>query len=477
MTLDGRFVVAEDDASQRSQLAGFLRDLGAEVHECADGVAALEAVRRVHPDVVITDLRMPGLDGRELLREIVALNPEIRTLLVTAYGTVEGAVACLKEGAYDYLLKPLDLGEVEEVARRALEERHLRRENRELKSRLGEIESLPGLVTAGGAMAEVLSTVARAARSSVSVLLLGESGTGKELVARALHAAGPRAARPFVAVGAAALSPTLLESELFGHERGAFTGAERARAGRFEAASGGTLFLDEVGDLPPEVQVKLLRVLQERTVERVGSNRPLPVDVRIVSATHRDLPAEVAAGRFREDLYYRLAVVTIELPPLRRRRSDIPLLVEHFVAKHAEASGGEARAFSREALDLLVRYDYPGNVRELENVVQRCLVLARGPRIGVGDLPPAVRLTAAAPEAAEAQSRTLPARLEALERAAIDEALEAERGNQTRAAARLGISERALRYKLSRLRREAGERQSSSDRNATSTSSSNPDSR
>ncbi len=472
MNLEGRFVLAEDDAAQRQQLAGFLRDLGAEVHEAADGRAALELVRRVHPDVVLTDLRMPELDGRELLREIVTFNPEIRTVIATAYGTVEGAVACLKEGACDYLLKPLELDEVERVLRRALEERHLRRENRELRRRLGEIESVPGLVTAGGPMAEVLSTVARVARSTISVLVLGESGTGKELVARAIHAAGPRAGRPFVAVSAAALSPTLLESELFGHERGAFTGADRARAGRFEAAAGGTLFLDEVGDLPPEVQVKLLRVLQERTVERVGSNRPLPVDVRLVAATHHDLPAEVAAGRFREDLYYRLAVVTIELPPLRHRRSDVPLLVEHFIAKHAEVSDGIARAISREAMDLLVRYDYPGNVRELENIVQRCLVLARGPQITTADLPPTVLTAASEDPEAEDGGSTLPARIVALERTAITEALEAEGGNQTRAAELLGISERALRYKLAKLRGGGPGRQDSSNRPDDSTRSS-----
>ncbi|HSM14746.1 MAG TPA: sigma-54 dependent transcriptional regulator, partial [Thermoanaerobaculia bacterium] len=382
----------------------------------------------------------------------VALNPEIRTVVVTAYGTVEGAVACLKDGACDYLLKPLDLDEVEQVARRALEERHLRRENRELRRRLGEIESVPGIVTAGGPMAEVLSAVARVARSSVSVLLLGESGTGKELVARAIHAASARAARPFVAVSAAALSPTLLESELFGHERGAFTGADRARVGRFEAASGGTLFLDEIGDLPAEVQVKLLRVLQERTIERLGSNRPVPVDVRFLSATHRDLAAEVASGRFREDLYYRLAVVTIELPPLRRRRSDIPLLVEHFVEKHAAAAGGTARALSREAMDVLMAYAFPGNVRELENVVQRCMVMARGSLITVDDLPSTLREAARGEGDPDDPGATLPERIAALERRAIDRALAAEQGNQTRAALRLGISERALRYKLAKLR-------------------------
>ncbi len=450
MTLDGRVLVVDDDRSQRELLAEFLRELGAEVLEAADGPEALDRVRTALPDVVLSDFRMPGMDGLTLLREVRAANPEVEFVIVTAYGTVADAVQSLKDGASDYLLKPLDLDEVEHVVRRAVERRHLVRENRELRRRLGEVESLPGIVTAGGPMDVVLSTIARVAPTPVSVLLLGESGTGKELVARALHAASPRASGPFVAVNAAALSPTLLESELFGHERGAFTGAERPRSGRFEAASGGTLFLDEVGDLPPEVQVKLLRVLQERAVERVGSNRALPIDVRLVSATHRDLPIEVREGRFREDLYYRLAVVSVEIPPLRRRRADIPLLVEHFVERLGRA-GVPARRFSREAMDRLVRYDYPGNVRELENVVQRSLVLARGEVVSTADLPPSVRAAGAAGEG-DTASGPLPERVASLERAAIEEALRAEGGNQSRAAARLGISERALRYKLAKYR-------------------------
>jgi two-component system NtrC family response regulator len=453
MKLDARILVVEDDPSQRELLIGFLRDLGARVEEAGDGRVALEIVRRESVDIVVTDLRIPELDGHALLKEIREINPEISTIVVTAYGTVEGAVACLKDGAFHYLLKPLDLEEVECVVRKALESHHLLRENRELKRRLGRIESVPGIVTGGGAMAEVLSTVSRVAPSTVPVLLLGESGTGKELIARAIHAAGPRADKPFVAVNGAALSPTLLESELFGHERGAFTGAERARQGRFEAASGGTLFLDEIGDLAGEVQVKLLRVLQERMVERVGSQTPIAVDVRFIAATHRDLTADVGAGRFREDLYYRLAVVAIEIPPLRQRRADIPLLVDHFVAKHADDAGGGAKTFSREALDLLVRYDFPGNVRELENVVQRCQVLARGEQITTDDLPASVLGSSGETPAGELDpGASLPARVAALEREAIEEMLVAENGNQSRAAARLGISERALRYKLAKYR-------------------------
>ena len=457
MKLDGRFLVVDDDASQRRMLAGFLEDLEAEVVEAKSGEEALELVLSDHPDVVLTDLRMPGMDGHELLVEIRRVNPEIRVLVATAYGTVEGAVQCLKDGAFDYLLKPLNLDEVEHLARRALEERHLERENRDLRRRLGAVESVPGIITTGGAMSEVLSKVARVADSGVSVLILGESGTGKELIARAIHSAGSRANGPFVAVSGAALSSSLLESELFGHERGAFTGADRARAGRIEAAHGGTLFLDEIGDLPPEVQVKLLRTLQERTVERVGSNRGIPIDVRILAATHRDLPAEIESRRFREDLYYRLAVVTIDLPPLRRRRADIPGLIEHFLEKHTVTTGTREMRISREAVDSLVRYDYPGNVRELENIVQRGMVLARGGEITTVDLPESVVSVAArAGKLEPGREATLPERVAALERQAIEDALEEVDGNQTRAAKLLGISERKLRYKLVKYR-DAGD--------------------
>jgi DNA-binding NtrC family response regulator len=454
MSLEGRVLIVEDDPAQREMLVGFLRDLGVETEAAENGRRALDLLDSQPIDLVVTDLRMPGMEGSELLKKIKAQNPELGVVLVTAFGTVQGAVEALKAGACNYLLKPLDLDEVEHVIRRCLADRQLRRENRELRQRLGEIESLPGIVTAGGSMAETLSEVGRVAPSNVSVLLQGESGTGKELLARAIHAASPRADQPFVAVNAAALSPTLLESELFGHERGAFTGADRARTGRFESAEGGTLFLDEIGELPAEIQVKLLRVLQERAIERVGSNQSIPVDVRVVAATHHDLPARLQEGSFREDLYYRLAVVTIELPPLRRRRSDIPLLVDHFLEKHAGAADGETKSFSREAMDLVVRYDFPGNVRELENVVQRCLVLARGKLITIDDLPASI-LGANQTSTVETPDATLPARIEALERAAIDEALKLENGNQTRAAAQLGISERALRYKLAKYRQDS----------------------
>ncbi len=453
MSIVARIMVVEDDRSQREELAGFLRDLGADVREAEDGKAALEMVAAYSPDLCITDFRMPHMDGGELLLEIHRINPEIPVILVTAFGTVQGAVAALKEGATDYLLKPLDLGELEHLVRRALDERHLRRENRELKARLAKIESVPGIITSGGPMTEVLSLVSRVAGSSISVVVQGESGTGKELVARAIHAAGPRAEGPVVTVNASALSSHMLESELIGHEKGSITGAESARIGRFEAAAGGTIFLDEIGDLSPEVQVKLLRVLQERLVERVGSNKPIPVDVRVVAATHRDLPAAIANGSFREDLFYRLAVVCIELPPLRNRKSDIPLLVDHFLGKHGSELTDAPSAVSREAMDLLMAYDFPGNVRELENVIQGGMVMARTDQILVDDLPASI--LGSRPESpgnGRPGPETLPGRLERIEKEAIQEAMAMERGVQSRAARRLGISERALRYKVIKYR-------------------------
>jgi DNA-binding NtrC family response regulator len=449
MSLDARILVVDDDRSQREELAGFLRDIGAVVTEAGDGREALDAVVRQAPDLCISDVRMPGMDGTRLLEEIRLVNPEVAVVLATAFGTVEDAVTCLKQGAADYLLKPLDLDEVEHLVRRLLESRRLHRENIDLKARLSRIESVPGIITAGGVMSEVLSLISRVSRSDVSVLVQGESGTGKELVARAIHGAGPRAGGPFVAVNASALSSQLLESELFGHERGAFTGADRDREGRFEAASGGTIFLDEIGDLPAEVQVKLLRVLQERTLERVGSNTPVPIDVRVIAATHRNLPQAIEKGSFRDDLFYRLAVVTIEIPPLRIRKSDIPLLVDHFLAKHDE--DGTAASISREAMDLLLAYDFPGNVRELENAVQRGMVLARSGQITAGDLPPSVLGSHHENGGTQdEESDSLPGRVAALEKGAIGDALAAANGVQSRAARKLGISERALRYKMSK---------------------------
>ncbi len=437
-------LVVDDEEAQRKVLTGFLRKRGYEVEAAANVDEALRIAAARPVDLVLTDLRMPGRTGLELLEALHKANPELPAIVMTAFGTVQSAVEAMKRGAADYLTKPIDLEELEVLVARTLERRALVSENRALREQLESRYRLEGLETANARMAEAINVAARSAASRATILLRGESGTGKELLARAIHYASPRRKGPLVAVNVAALPETLLESELFGHERGAFTGADREHRGRFELADGGTLFLDEIGDLPPGTQVKLLRVLQEQAFQRLGGTRTLQVDVRVIAATHRDLLAMARAGQFREDLYYRLNVVGVELPPLRERREDIPLLVDHFLRRFV--GEGQAREVSKEALDLLVKHDYPGNVRELENLVHRAVVLSRGALLTTADLPLHVREMKAEGPAAEPQTFT--ERVEAFERAMIREALGRAEGVQTRAARLLGMSERHLRYKL-----------------------------
>jgi two-component system NtrC family response regulator len=363
---------------------------------------------------------------------------------MTAYGTIETAVSAVKAGATDYLAKPLNLDELLHRIHQIQDRHRLLTENRELRAALAERHRVEGIIGESGAMQEVLSVVRRVAPSDATVLIRGESGTGKELIAKALHYASPRAAGALVKVNCAALAESLLEAELFGHEKGAFTGAVAARKGRFELADGGSLFLDEIGDLPPHLQVKLLRVLQEREFERVGSSRPIKVDVRLLAATHRNLEALVREGRFRDDLYYRINVVTIALPPLRERREDLPMLVDHFLRVFSDKNGKSIRGLTREAREALLRYDYPGNVRELENLIERAVVLTRDDVIGLTDLPLTLEAQAAEPDGGAG----LVAAVEGIERRMIREALAKADGTQTRAAELLGISERVLRYKL-----------------------------
>jgi DNA-binding NtrC family response regulator len=439
-----RILVVDDEPAQRELVAGFLRKHGFEVALVGNGDEALARFRREPFDLVLTDQRMPGRSGLELLAALRGVTPEVAVIVMTAYGTIETAVAAIKAGAADYLTKPLNLDDVLHRIGAVRERRRLLAENRELRLALSERHRVEGIIGESGRMQEVLSLVHRVAGSDATVLLQGESGTGKELIAQAIHYASPRAAGPLVKVNCAALPESLLESELFGHERGAFTGAVAARQGRFELAHRGSLFLDEIGDLPLHLQVKLLRVLQEREFERVGASRPTSVDVRLIAATHRDLAGLVRAGRFRDDLYYRINVVTIVLPPLRERREDIPLLIDHFVRRFAAANRKPVAGLTREARELLLRYDYPGNVRELENLVERAVVLTRDEVIGAADLP--LTLQEAPQESAETTG--LNAAVEALERRMIREALARADGVQTRAAEALGISERVLRYKL-----------------------------
>ncbi|OGK91257.1 MAG: hypothetical protein A2W08_11670 [Candidatus Rokubacteria bacterium RBG_16_73_20] len=439
-----KILVVDDEPAQRELVSGFLARHGFEVTTARDGAEALERFRREPVDLILTDQKMPGLSGLELTQAARAVNPEVAVVLMTAYGTIEHAVAAIKAGATDYLTKPLNLDELLHRLGQVRDHQRLLGENRELRAALQERHRVEGILGDSGRMQEVLSLVRRVAASDATVLIRGESGTGKELIAKAIHYASRRAEGPLVRVNCAALPETLLESELFGHEKGAFTGAQATRRGRFELAHGGSLFLDEIGDLPPHLQVKLLRVLQEREIERVGSSRPIPVDVRLLAATHRDLEALVKAGSFREDLYYRINVVTLAVPPLRERREDIPLLLDHFLSKFARANGKTIRGLTREARDTLLRYDYPGNVRELENLMERAVVLTRDEVIGRADLPLSVR--DAEPESGEATG--LPAAVEGLERRMIRDALARADGVQTRAAELLGISERVLRYKL-----------------------------
>ena len=399
----------------------------------------------------MTDLKMKGTDGVELLRAVKELNPVTGVILVSAFGTVEAAVEAMKLGADDFLVKPINLEQLDALVQKALERTALVRENRVLKERLSQRFRFDAIVGDSGAMQQALNIAGRAAPSKATILVRGESGTGKGLFANAIHLASDRADGPFVEINCAALSPGVLESELFGHEKGAFTGADRQRRGLFEQADEGTLFIDEVGDVPIEIQVKLLNVIQSGTFYRVGGNQPIRVDVRLVAATHRDLEYLVEEGRFREDLYYRLNVVSMVIPPLRERRSDIPELVDHFLGKFASANNKHIRGVSAAAMDRMVRYVFPGNVRELENMIERAVVLARSDVIGPEDLPPSLTQKSHGLEADGAYQvgqSSLTEMVESLEKKAIRMAMEMAGGVQTKAAEILGISERNLRYKL-----------------------------
>ncbi len=442
-----RILVVDDDASARTALAELLRDEGYTVDTAADGFKALPKLEELGPDVLLTDLKMPAMDGLELMRRARTLDPEVAAIVMTAHSAIDTAVLAMRQGAADYLPKPVHFGELTIVLDRALERRRLRREAGEMRQRLADRHQIRNIVGSSPPMQRVFETVLQVAGARASVLLTGESGTGKELVAAALHEHSPRASGPFVKLHCAALAESLLESELFGHEKGAFTGAAARRDGRFQQAVGGTLFLDEIGEFSPAVQVKLLRFLQEREFERVGGNETVKVDVRIVAATNRDLLQRVEDGHFREDLYYRLNVVTIEMPPLRARPTDIPLLATHFLRKAAEDNGKTVRGFTDEALDRLVRHAWPGNVRELENAIERAVVVCRGEEVRAEDLPATVQ-----PAQAGAGGSGMPivpgSSLADLERYAILRTLEHTGGSTSRAAEILGISPRKIQYRL-----------------------------
>ncbi len=458
MSDKGRIVVIDDEANAVAALTTLLREDGYEVegaHEAASGLALVE---RIDADVVLTDLRMPGMDGLELLAKVKQIRPETMVVMMTAYGTVKTAVKAMKMGAEDYLGKPVDMEEVELVIERVLEKKRLLEETRVLRARVATKYSFQNLVGESPEMLAAFKMIQQVAPSSASLLLLGESGTGKELFAQALHQASPRRAKPFVKVACAALPETLLESELFGHEKGSFTGAAYTRAGRFEMADGGTLFLDEIGDISPAVQVKLLRFLEEKEFERVGGNRTFKVDVRIVAATHRDLQKKIAEGTFREDLYYRLNVIELHVPALRDRAGDIPVLATHFLKRFADQNDKDVRGFTDDALALMLRHPWPGNVRELENAVERAVVLANQPLLGPEFFPTLRRAAveaAAVPASAGRPRVSIPGSTMAeLEREAILRTMEAVGGSTSRAAELLQISPRKIQYKLKEYQQE-----------------------
>ena len=440
-------LVADDDPAVRQSLERTLTREGYRVLLAPDGQAALERLQGGGIDLVLSDLKMPGLTGLELLRAAKVVAPEVDVIMLTAFGTVEEAVKAMKEGASDFLTKPFQRAQLLRVIRQALERRALIEQNRALQRRLDDLLRQGNIIGASPAFRRMMTLVDQVASSSATVLIQGESGTGKELVAQAIHERSPRRNGPFVAVNCAALPETLLESELFGYEKGAFTGAAGRKEGRFELADGGTLFLDEVADLSPVTQPKILRVLQEGEFERVGGTKTLRVDVRIVAATNQDLAALVRDKRFRDDLYYRLNVITITAPPLRERREDVRVLAEHFLRVYAAKNNRRLQeGLSEEALRRLEAHPWPGNVRELENVIERAVVLARGARVEVTDLPESVAGATPLPEGTITFKIGTP--LAEIEQVVLDQTLRATKGNKTLTARILGIDPKTVFRKL-----------------------------
>jgi two-component system response regulator PilR (NtrC family) len=448
-----RILVVDDERSMQEFLEICFRREGYDVATAGDVDSGLALLEADDFDVAISDLQMPGRSGLELLRAVREISPETAVILITAFGTTETAIAAMKEGAYDYVTKPFKVDEIRLVVEKALEKKLLASENRRLRSELQSQLRQRELIGTSSAMHRIYELVNQVAETRTNVLLAGESGTGKELVARAIHARSDRRDRTFVAINCGAIPENLLESELFGHVKGAFTGAFQGKEGLFETADGGTLLLDEVGELPAALQVKLLRVLQERTIRRVGGTSDRRVDVRILAATNRRLEEEVAAGRFREDLYYRLNVIQIALPPLRERLEDVPLLVQHFVDKYSRELGKPIREVREDALRRLLSHSYPGNVRELENLIERAVALSKDGVIGEEALPPQL-LRPPEPVATERVSLAgvdLEALVNEYERGLLLEALRRSRGVKKRAAQLLGISFRSFRYRLEKL--------------------------
>ncbi len=443
-------LVVDDDPAHRTMLRTLLAGWGYDVFEADDGSTAIEQVHERAFDLILMDIRMIKVSGLLALAEIKAFNPVIPVIIMTAYSSVQSAVEAMKGGAYDYLTKPLDFDELRIVMERAMDHRMLREENRLLRETLGSHFDRRNIIGPSPAMAKLLETVAQVAPTEATVLISGESGTGKEMIAAAIHFNSPRKDGPFVKINCAAITETLLESELFGHDRGAFTGAHRQREGRFRQAHGGSLFLDEISEMSFAMQVKLLRVLQEREITPVGGEEVIKVDVRVIAATNKDLSQEILSGRFREDLYYRLNVVSLTMPPLRERREDISLLAQHFLKMFSEKNNKMIRGFTPQAMDGLVKYRWPGNVRELMNAVERAVVLARSDYLDEENFPYILEHAPLPGEALSGDGIPTGIPLNEVEKATILKTLEMARGNKSEAARRLGITRRTLHKKLKR---------------------------
>ncbi len=447
---DLSILIIDDEEAQLQSLKGFLSRRNYKVYTASDGKTGFDVVSNNVIDIVLTDFRMPNWDGYTVLKKIKELNPEIDVVVITAYGSVEDAVNIMKAGAYDYLSKPIELDELENLLERIKEKRFLISENKLLREQLEEKFRFDSIISQSGVMEEVLNTAGRVANSKATVLIRGESGTGKELIAKAIHYSSNRKDKPFITVNISALSENLLESELFGHEKGAFTGATSQRIGRFEEANGGTLFIDEVGDIPLQAQVKLLRAIQFGEIQRIGSTSSIKVNVRIVAATHRNIEKMIADNEFREDLYYRLNVITINIPPLRKRKNDIPALINYFIKKYVSENDKEVKGVTLEAMDQLLKYDYPGNVRELQNIIERAVVLSREEYISKNDLPLPIEMVSENkifdPQNLEDDYEQ---KVKTFEKEIIKEALSRTNGNKSAAARLLGLTERHLRSRMS----------------------------
>ena len=445
--MTAEILIVDDDTSHRRMLEAVLNGEGYAVTHAADGMAAVEAVSEKFYDLILMDIRMSRMDGIEALHRIREISPGIPVIIMTAYAAVDTAVGALKSGAFDYLTKPLDIDELKILVEKAIRYRRLEQENRFLRERLGTRFDFANIVGESPPMKRLFETISLVAPSDATVLISGESGTGKELIANAIHQNSSRRDRPFIKVNCAALPETLLESELFGHEKGAFTGAAQKKQGRFQLAHTGSIFLDEIAETAPTTQVKLLRVLQEQEFEPLGGTRPVKIDIRVIAATNRDMAIEIRDGRFREDLFYRLNVVAVTLPPLRDRREDILPLAEHFLGQYTEKNRRLIKRFTPRSVDLLMRHPWPGNVRELENAVERAVILCRGDAIAPDDLPDAVRSSANGAKEADTALKT-GLSLKEMEKQMILRTLEETAGNRTHAAEILGISRRTLQNKL-----------------------------